>query len=151
MGDFNTVLLEFLDALVSVFPEVPALASYRALARPVVAANPRLAPQKFLQAVGPHAVKLLQKDPTFFDDCPAVLEGVDMRSMWHQPDLTDESRGIIWTYLVTLYSQAAASLLPADAMTQIQSLAGDLQQRMDRGEVDLAGVLGLLGQPGPRA
>lgn len=147
MADFNSVLLEFLDSLVAVFPEVPALAAYRRLAGPLLAASPNLGRERFMRVVGPHVAKLVARDPTFFDSCPSIIDKVDMRAMWRQPDLTDESRDIIWQYLNTLYFHALGAGLPPDIMTQAQALAGQLQQKMAAGDLDASQLLGMLQQP----
>lgn len=170
MTDFNTVLIEFLDSLVTVFPEVPALASYRRLAGQLLRASPELGAKKFLQAVGPHAVLLTRRDPAFFEACPSFIEGIDTRAMWNVPNLTSESRDIIWAYLNALYEHAAGTMLrevqavlPPGYMSQVQKMAESLQAQLGEGQAptleslqalagQLHGPAALAGQPhGPAA
>ena len=136
MAEFNTVLLEFLEALHSVFPEVTALATYRRLAGPVLKTNPQLGASKFLETVGPYSTMIVQRDPAFFKQCPGIIQGVDMHAMWNSPSLTDENKNIIWQYLSSLWFLAAGSMLPPDTMTQIHSMAANLQKQMEAGQLD---------------
>lgn len=135
MSKFNKVMLEFLDALATVFPEVGSLASYRNMASTVISYSPDLPAQTFLQNVGPSAPSILQRDPTFFQNVPGLIPGVDIAALWKAPDLSDESRNIIWDYLNNLYLLAAEAALPNLAQQlqqspEVMTLAAELSQKL---------------------
>ena len=152
MSKFNKVLLEFLDALATVFPEVSSLSTYRNMATTVIAFSPQLPAQTFLQNVGPSSIAILQRDPAFFQNVPGLIPGVDIAGLWKAPDLSEESRNIIWDYLTNLYLLAAESALPqltgmAQQLHQspeVMKLAAELSQKLLATEGSGADVAGLL-------
>lgn len=136
MTSFNTVLLEFLEQLGEQFPESAALRRYKTIAKPLIQAQPSLPAAKFTETAGPHFTKILQRDPAFFEECPSILQGVDMAKLWKSPGLTDESRDIIWQYLTSLYYLSLTTLLPANTMDQIQTMATQLEGMFNQGQLD---------------
>jgi len=84
---FNEKLEEFLGQLVVVFPEVPQLSAYKTIAANLIKTNPENPAQLFLSTTAPHSFKIIQNDPTFFDDCPNLLK-IDIKSLWNKPDLS---------------------------------------------------------------
>lgn len=120
---FNTALLEFIDQLVHVFPEVPELAAYNAMAPDLVKNNPETPTRMFYQATQHHAVKIVSRDSSFFEDCPSILN-IDIRSLWAK-DLSEQSRNVIWTYIGHLYTLAFQASLTPEARSQLETVTQD--------------------------
>lgn len=127
--EFNDALLEFVDQLVQVFPEVPELAAYNAIAPDIVKNNPDVPARMFYKATQNHAVRILARDPAFFQECPTLLN-IDMNALW-QKDLSDESRGVIWTYIGHLYTLAFQASLTPEAFAQLNDVTKD-KEKMEK-------------------
>lgn len=151
--EFNAALLEFVEQLVQVFPEVPELAAYNAIAPSVVKNSPEAPARMFYKATQNHAMKILAQDPAFFVDCPNMLN-IDMKALWEK-DLSDESREVIWTYIQHLYTLAfQASLTPEvfaqlndvtkdqEKMGKLQDLAKNVFTQMESAGLDVQQLLG---------
>lgn len=127
--EFNAALLEFVDQLVQVFPEETELAAYNAIAPDIVKNNPEFLARMFYKATQNHAVKILARDPALFVECPNIMN-IDMNSLW-QKDLSDESRGIIWTYIGHLYTLAFQACLTPEAFAQLNDVTKD-KEKMEK-------------------
>lgn len=127
--DFNAALLEFIDQLVDVFPEVSELAVYNSMAPGLIKANPAMPSKMFLQATQDHAVKIVARDSSFFEDCPKILN-IDIKSLWSK-DLSNQSRNVIWSYIGHLYTLAFQGSLTPEARSQLESVAKD-EEKMSK-------------------
>jgi hypothetical protein len=68
-----------------------------------------------------------------------ILKDIDLKTKWADPDFTEESKGHFWQYLVSLDTYANLyCALPAGVMGKIESLAGDIGQRVQSGQFDLS-------------
>lgn len=124
--EFNNALLEFVEQLVHVFPEVSELAAYNAIAPDIIKTNPQAPARMFYQATQSHAIKILAQDAAFFEECPKILN-IDINALWRK-DLSDESRGVIWTYIGHLYTLAFQASLTPEAFTQLDTVTKDKEK-----------------------
>lgn len=145
--EFNKMLVEFLSELAQVFPEHPELQTYKTVTEQMVKSQPNTPSQMYLSATKSHGMKIMQRDPTFFDDCPQILK-VDVRGLW-QKDLSDTTRNVIWMYLAELHALAATSSLPADTMSKLTDMAQDVSALIQNGQLDPTQLLGMLGMKTP--
>ena len=143
--DFNKLLLEFIDQLDLVFPEVPELSAYTRLAPVMVKSNPSAPTAMFLEATRAHSAKILTKDPTFFNDCPKLLN-LDIKALWDK-DLSSSTRDIIWAYIAHLHTLALTSTLPETTVAKLQDVAKDLMGQMESGTADMSQLLGMFQAP----
>lgn len=140
--EFNTLLLEFVDQLKLVFPEVPELATYSSLAPTIIKSQPEAPMKMYLQTTKDHSVKILAKDASFFDDCPQLMN-LNIKTLWSK-DLSQNTRDIIWTYIAHLHTLAITSALPDSTMAKLQDVAKDLMQQMSNGSADMSQLLGMV-------
>ena len=146
VADFNRLLLDFMSELVEVFPEVRMLPVYREGAQSIIERDPQQLAQGWSTTVGKSAAKIMQRDPTFFDDCP-VLFKLDVRALWKK-DLSDATRDVIWTYLAQLQGHVAASSLPQETMEKLQDVAKDVAGLVQSGTLDLSQLMSMIGMGG---
>ena len=161
--EFNELLLEFLAQLAEVFPEIPLLELYSKVAAKTVKEKPDTPPKLFLSSTAQHAWKIANKDETFFDDCPVLLN-INIRDLWKK-DLSEQTRQTIWTYLMELQRLATATALPPktmDALQQISTalppqtlnalneIAKDMSSQVEQGKFDPYQLLSLLGMKQPQ-
>jgi len=123
---FNDMMQQFLDELVLTFPDEKKLAKYQNSFVILRKANAKKPLKEFMEAVGPYANHLMQKDEVFFkthaSEVP-FLDDLDIPRLWTD-DLSEATKNAIWQYLQTLYILGTTiSALPADTLNMIESVA----------------------------
>lgn len=147
VGEFNTLLIEFLDELSQVFPENSELVAYKNITQQIVESQPSTPSQMFLTATAPHALKIVNRDPTFFDDCPKLLK-VDIKQLWSK-NISDGTRDVIWMYLTELHALAATSVLPSNTVDKLTEVAKDVTAQIQAGTLDPTQFFKMLGMTTP--
>lgn len=138
---FNSLLRNFIEELCHAFPEDATLHMYFDGFDMLAGSNARKPLELFMEAMGPHGQHIMNKDPQLFSQPLSLSGGIDLKTYWDSPDLSEASRQAIWQYLQTLYIMASTvSALPPEMVAAIDSIAS----KVESGEVDLAGSLGSL-------
>ncbi len=129
---FNCYLAQFLEALLVVFPEeqdktlgdivrkFPMLSSLQ----------PKEPHRLFMERVAPHYEKLTAHDDSVIRDGSLDIPGIlDVKKLWTDQDVSEESRATMWNYIDTLVMLGGSiSSLPSDMMGKIESIAASIHQ-----------------------
>jgi hypothetical protein len=68
-----------------------------------------------------------------------ILQGVEIRSKWSDPDFSTESKENMWSYLSALQTYGGLYVaVPAGVMDQIEKVAGSMNESLSNGSFDLA-------------
>lgn len=154
VGAFNDMMEQFLNELVSTFPEEKGIKKYQASFEIVRKANPRKCVDSFMAAISPYASRLTAKDDSVMSEDISFLKQVHISKYW-TPDLSQPTKDAIWQYLQTLYMLGMTiSAIPADTLSMIESVASQCADKIQSGEGQLdekalmSSVSGLLGNLG---
>ena len=154
IGAFNDMMDQFLNELVTTFPEEKGIKKYQASFEIVRKANPRKCVDSFMAAVSPYANKLTAKDESVISENISFLKEVNITKYW-TPDLSQATKDAIWQYLQTLYMLGMTiSAIPTDTLNMIESVASQCAEKIQSGDGQLDekalmnSVSGLLGNLG---
>ena len=154
VGAFNDMMEQFLNELVSTFPEEKGIKKYQASFDIVRKANPRKCVDSFMAAISPYASRLTAKDDSVMTEDISFLKQVNISKYW-TPELSQTTKDAIWQYLQTLYMLGMTiSAIPADTLSMIESVASQCADKIQSGEGQLdekalmSSVSGLLGNLG---
>jgi hypothetical protein len=77
-----------------------------------------------------------------------LLRGLKLREKWEDPEFADASRESLWNYVTTLQSYAELhEVVPGKLLSKIERKAGELTEKLRRGELDLTSLdVAALGQ-----
>lgn len=141
---FNTMLKDFVGQLCDVFPEETQLSVFLHSFDTVVALDESKPLATFVDAIRPHGALVMARDPQLFEHLR--LPGLDFRKLWATPDLSDNTRQAIWQYISTLYvlGTTVRSVSP-EVLSGIESIAHNLEQQMQSGQLDLSAMGSMLG------
>ena len=135
---FNEMMTQFIDELVSTFPEEKDLKKGKATFDIMKTANPRAVVDFFMNAVGPHSAKLMAKDDSLFTEKVDFLGGIDIHKLWTD-DLSANTKGAIWQYLQTLNILGTTmTAIPKETLSAIEGIA----EQMSKSGVDPSSALG---------
>jgi len=137
---FNALLKTFITELAETFPEETALGLYALGFDTLADANPRKPMEFVMAALLPHTDLVMAKDSALFDQDINLGGQIDLRTIWHHDDLSDATRGAIWTYIHTLFLLGTTiQNMPAEMLTNIENVAKDCAARIESGEnLDMA-------------
>ena len=93
---------DFLQQMLSVFPEDPDWTRYRTVLSVIRRSNPRSLAIKTWECVSPFERAILDRDESFFldyelPDGPMTHTLVKLKSLWQQLDV--HNRSVIWDYI----------------------------------------------------
>ena len=154
VGAFNDMMEQFLNELVTTFPEEKGIKKYQASFEIVRKANPRKCVDSFMAAVSPYASRLTAKDESIMTEDISFLTQVNISKYW-TPELSQITKDAIWQYLQTLYMLGMTiSAIPTETLSMIESVASQCADKIQSGEGQLDekalmnSVSGLLGNLG---
>ena len=154
VGAFNDMMEQFLNELVSTFPEEKGIKKYQASFEIVRKANPRKCIDSFMAAISPYASRITTKDESVMTEDISFLTQVNISKYWTS-DLSQTTKDAIWQYLQTLYMLGMTiSAIPAETLSMIESVASQCADKIQSGEGQLDekalmnSVSGLLGNLG---
>jgi hypothetical protein len=143
---WNDMLDSFLNELEATFPEELSIKKYHATYDLLVQTNPRVVLDQWTATTAPFQQQIMDKDETIFlsDDGPPFLREINIHKHW-TPDLSENTKSAIWQYISTLTILAnTISILPADTMNMIESIAAKCAADMESQGVDEKQLGGLL-------
>jgi hypothetical protein len=133
ISGFNDMMEQFLEELVHVFPEEPAMKKYRNAFEMLRKANSRACMENFMQNITPYSKQVMAKDASFFLDNPDVFTDFKLSNIW-TADLSDHTKDAIWQYLQTLYILGnTISALPENTLNMIEKIAKQCAGEMSTG------------------
>ena len=140
---FNTLMKNFLTELNETFPEFQELNVFVAGFDAFVAIDARQPLNSFMEAFGPHATMIMGRDASLFEHEALSLGGaVDIKKMWHSPDLSDATRDAMWQYLTTLYVLGSTiQSMPPEILGTIESVAQDCASKVESGQMNMADIM----------
>lgn len=146
---FNGLMRSFIEELCHTFPEDETLHMCFEGFDALVKVNARKPLELFMESLGPYAQHILTKDPALFQQ-PIPLSGIDLKTYWDAPGLSEASRNAIWQYLQTLYMIASTvSAVPPELLQAIETVAQDCATKIQSGEADFASITNMLLNPSP--
>ena len=127
---WNEMLESFLDDLTKTFPEQQTLATYRKSLPLLIATNPRMIFDKFMSDVTPYSEYIQNKNEELFKECKIeFLTEINIENMWDES--SQNNKDAIWNYLSTLLMLGQTlAMIPAETMTLIEKMAGEMAQNM---------------------
>jgi ornithine carbamoyltransferase len=139
---------QFLDELVSTFPEEEAFKTAQAAPRT------RATFDDFMKKIGPHASHLMAKSPDFFSEQNEFVKGLNLHVVWGSPDATSATKDAIWQYIQTMYILGnTISMFPPETLSMIEAAAENCAKNMKTngsGQMDekamMAGMNNMLSQ-----
>jgi ornithine carbamoyltransferase len=145
---FNEMMGQFLDELVSTFPEEEAFKTAQAAPRT------RATFDDFMKKIGPHASHLMAKSPDFFSEQNEFVKGLNLHVVWGSPDATSVTKDAIWQYIQTMYILGnTISMFPPETLSMIEAAAENCAKNMKTngsGQMDekamMAGMNNMLSQ-----
>jgi ornithine carbamoyltransferase len=145
---FNEMMGQFLDELVSTFPEEEAFKTAQAAPRT------RATFDDFMKKIGPHASHLMAKSPDFFSEQNEFVKGLNLHVVWGSPDATSATKDAIWQYIQTMYILGnTISMFPPETLSMIEAAAENCAKNMKTngsGQMDekamMAGMNNMLSQ-----
>lgn len=139
---FNTLMRNFVTELSETFPEFKELQVFAGGFDALVALTPGKPLELFMETMGPHAALIMAKDPALFDKDDLNLSGVDLKAMWHSPDLSQSTRDAIWQYFSTLYVLGSTiQSMPPEILGTIENVAHDCANKVETGELNMADLM----------
>lgn len=157
LNAFMSMMGQFLDACSEVWPEDEALRTYK-LAFELVK-NPAMqsARESFIneyhESMKPFFERCNRRDVTLFtEECIEMLREVNMRAKWLDNSIDDETRDVVWQYVLELnkLSQMYVGLfskIPSTTLDRIQQTAVTLAGKISAGEMTPADLnLASIGQ-----
>jgi hypothetical protein len=141
------MLKNFLQELVDIqVPGSPQIALYVAGFDAFVDIEPARPMELFYQAVTPHVDKIMEKNPAFFDADVNLPGGLDLKSIWGSPKVSNKSREAIWQYLHTLYMLSSVAMnMPSNMLRSIEEVAEQCATGIKDGEIsDMQAVASML-------
>jgi hypothetical protein len=154
VGAFNDMMEQFINELVTTFPEEKGIKKYQASFEIVRKANPRKCVDSFMVAISPYASRLTAKDESVMTEDISFLTQVNIGKYW-TPELSQTTKDAIWQYLQTLYMLGMTiSSIPTETLNMIESVASQCADKIQSGEGQLdekalmSSVSGLLGNLG---
>lgn len=158
---FADLVGQFLGALSEVFPESTGIREaclmYDMTIKNPLSDEARKTSKNNLiegwhEKIKPYYERCNHKDVTLFDVELPLFKNIDMKHLYHDESVDDETRECIWSYVQELnrLSQMHCGLfdkIPGNTMARIQSTAMDLAQKIEGGTMTMADLnLAQIGQ-----
>ncbi len=136
---FNDMLKTFLQELADVFPEDKQISGFLGTLDDIAALDPNLPMNVFMKSIGPHAKQIAARDESVMQTLS--FPGADIAKLWNS-GISDATKDAIWQYLnMLLVVATTVSSIPPDVLKQIESLAGEYAEKIERGEVTMDVVM----------
>lgn len=144
LSSFNELMQQFLDELEIAFPDDPKLKKHQSNFSLLKKANTRKPLNSFMDAVTPHASKIMAKDETYFFDCTdEFMSELDIKTKWETS--SENTKSAIWQYLQTLYIIGTTiKSLPSEALSMIEEVAKKCSDSFNPD--DMSSLIELLGK-----
>jgi hypothetical protein len=140
---FNTMLKNFLEELVDVFPEETQIKAFLDGFDGLTALNARAPLDMFIGSLAPHTDLAMAKNPELF----AKLEfpgGIDFGKLWAS-DISDNTREAIWQYINLLFLLGTTvRSMPPEMLQGIESVAQNCADQIQSGQLDFSALGGML-------
>jgi hypothetical protein len=139
---FNHSLKEFLGDLAATFPEKAEIVFYEQMLPTLLKTNEKAGLTFFMDATRDHGDKILQRDPSFFNQAIYIGKGLNLADLWNDPGLDEASKDVIWNYMNTLYVLGMTlEGISNDMLQGIESLAQRTAEKLKNGDETLESVL----------
>lgn len=140
---FNTLMRNFVTELHETFPEFQELSLFVTGYDALTAAAPSKPLELFMESVAPHAQLLMARDTALFEQEEVTLGGaINLKEMWHSPDLSQSTRDAIWQYLTTLYVLGSTiTSMPPEVLGTIETMAKDCASKVESGEMNMTDIM----------
>jgi hypothetical protein len=109
---FNQIFFEFIGDLIRLYPEDRTLSLAQTGISALVYITPIELPKQFYTSIGPFEKEILAKNEAFFlhesftktfaDDAYISNEIKRIMSIWKDPNTSNETKKLIWSYLIKL-------------------------------------------------
>jgi len=99
--NMNKLFTSFIKDIVDVFPEYKKRLTkyYKEILDSETNDHPKI--KEFLDNIDEISDKVVDKDITFFNDDPIILQNVSFKLIWNSDDISDQTKNSIWKYLQT--------------------------------------------------
>ena len=152
---FCDMLKQFLEACGEVWPEDKAIIDYKLkldLTLNVSASLKKEAMEyiinRYHNCLTPYYQRCAKRDPTVFTEGylqseNEILNALNLRQKWLDNDIDDETRDVVWEYVLELnrYAQLYSGLfarIPKNTLGKIQSTAVSLANQIQQGKMKLS-------------
>lgn len=136
---FNDMLKTFLQELADVFPEDKQISGFLGSIDDIVALDQTLPMSVFMKSIGPYAKQIATRDESVMQTLN--FPGANIATLWNS-GISDTTKEAIWQYLnMLVVIGTTVSSIPPDALKQIESLAGEYAEKIERGEVTMDVVM----------
>lgn len=140
---FNTMMKNFVEELVDVFPEEAQLRVFLESFDTVTALTPRAPLELFVESLAPHASLAMAKDPALFEKLQ-FPGGIDFQKLW-AADISDNTREAIWQYINLLFVLGSTvQSMPAEVLQSIETVAQNCADQVQSGQLDFSALGGML-------
>lgn len=139
-SSFNQLLGEFSSELTQAFPADQTVQLFHAMLPEIIDKTPSKPMEIFTNVYGPYSDYIQNSDSRLFDEVPELL-GVPIAALYK--NATPTTQASLFAYLQNLSMLAtASSIIPADVMEKITSMAQGLSERINDGEnIDLMSIM----------
>jgi len=151
---WTEMMIQFLDELISTFPEETAMKKYKTAFELVKKSNPRKCVESYMATITPFQEKVMAKDEDFFlddsnFDTTGFIKDLNIKKHW-TPELSSNTKDAIWQYLQTLYILGTTiTMIPQEALSMIENVATDCAENMQgSGQIDPTALTGLFNSLG---
>ena len=151
---WTDMMFQFLDELISTFPEEKAMKKYKTAFELVKKSNPRKCVESYMAAIAPFQEQIMAKNEDFFlestnPDATGFLKDLNIKEHWTN-ELSSNTKDAIWQYLQTLYILGTTiTMIPQEALNMIESVASNCADNMkDGGQLDPSALTGLFNSLG---
>lgn len=120
-NQFYTLLNDFMDDLISVFPDQKSrIEKYKLLTKTMRAMDYMTPITLFYTYVSPYEEQITHCDENYFlkknmdeivDDQETLVEGLELKKLWIREDTTPDTKAAIWAYMQELLKQSAKTML----------------------------------------
>ena len=144
LSSFNELMQQFLDELEIAFPEDSKLKKHQSNFSILKKANARKPLNSFMEAVTPHATKIMAKDESYFlESTDKFITDLDIKTKWET--CSENTKSAIWQYLQTLYIIGTTiKSLPTEALSMIEEVAKKCSDSLNPD--DMSSLIELLGK-----
>ena len=143
VAGFNSMMGQFLDELVGVFPDVPEISQFKDMYPALTAANARKPLEVFMATAGPVQDRIMAKDAAAFGELR--IGSIDFARLWASEGVTEATRDAIWQYLHMLLLLGSTVLsVPPELLNSIESVANTCADKITSGDMDFSAVTQML-------
>lgn len=129
---FNSMMEEFINELITTFPEEKSLKIELTKFNALRKANSKKVVEGFMHAIGPHQNDIQQKNENIMTkNGIEFLNKINIKKWWTK-DLSNNTKEAIWSYLNTLIMLGTTiTSIPPEMLKSIESVAEQCASTMD--------------------